>query len=79
MISQLRAMEQEVVNTWVNLGKGDRKHPTCLPRLPSVLTTCILPGMLDVVGQLESIIAQAVAPGADGAALLKQAQALVQN
>jgi len=52
-------MEQEVVNTWVNLGKGDQ--------------------MLDVVGQLESIIAQAVAPGADGAALLKQAQALVQK
>lgn len=79
MVSQLRAMQQEVVNTWVNLGKGDRKHPTCLSRLPSVLTIYILPEMMGVVGQLESIIAQAVAPGANGAALLKQAQALVQK
>jgi len=35
--------------------------------------------MMSVVGQLESLIAQAAVPGANGAALLKQAQSLVNN
>ena len=39
----------------------------------------VLPGMLPVVGQLESLIAQAATPGANGPALLKQAQSLVNN
>jgi len=38
------------------------------------LTPYALPGMLSVVGQLESMIARAVVPGADGAALLKKAR-----
>jgi hypothetical protein len=59
VVAQLRALEQQVLNTWVDLGKGN--------------------SMLSVVGQIESIIAQAVAPGADGASLLKQAQDLVYN
>jgi hypothetical protein len=59
VLSQLRALQQDVVNTWVNLDKGDV--------------------MLSVIAQLESIIAQAAAPGADGAALLKQAQDLVSK
>jgi len=57
VVSQLRNLQQQVVNTWMNLGKGNR--------------------MVPVVGQLESLIAQASAPGADGPALLKQAQSLV--
>ena len=36
-------------------------------------------GMLYVVGQIETLVAQAVVPGADGAAILKQAQSLVNN
>ena len=43
------------------------------------LIVCALPAMLSVIGQIESLITQAVAPGADGAALLKQAQDLVNN
>jgi hypothetical protein len=57
--SQLRALQQQVVNTWVDLGRGN--------------------SVLPVVGQLESLITQATTPGADGAALLKQAQDLVNN
>lgn len=43
------------------------------------LTVYILPVMLTVVGQIESLIAQAVSPDADGPAFLEQAQALVNN
>jgi len=57
VVSQLRALEQQVIDTWVGLGKGN--------------------SMLSVIGQLETLVAQAVAPGADGAAILKQAQSLV--
>jgi hypothetical protein len=59
VVSQLRALEQQVIDTWVGLGKGN--------------------SMLSVVGQLETLVAQAVAPGADGAAILKQAQSLVND
>jgi len=59
VVFQLRALQQEVINTWVGLGKGD--------------------SMLYVVGQIETLVAQAVVPGADGAAILKQAQSLVNN
>ncbi|KAF9651919.1 hypothetical protein BDM02DRAFT_3184165 [Thelephora ganbajun] len=59
VISQLRDLEQEVINTWVDKGKGDV--------------------MLSVVGQIEAIIAKAVVPGADGVALLKEAQSLVYD
>jgi hypothetical protein len=59
VLSQLRAIQQKVVSTWVDLGKGNE--------------------MVGVVGQLESLIAQAGAPGADGPSLLKQAQSLVGN
>jgi hypothetical protein len=59
VLSKLRALQQNVVNTWVNIGKGD--------------------DVMSVVGQLESIITQAGVPGADGPALLKQAQSLVYN
>jgi len=58
-VGQLRALQQQVLNTWVDLGKGDR--------------------MMSVVGQLENLIDEAAAPGADGPALLKQANALVQS
>ena len=35
--------------------------------------------MLSVIGQIESLITQAAAPGANGAALLKQAQDLIDD
>jgi hypothetical protein len=35
--------------------------------------------MLSIVGQIESLIAQAVVPGVDSAAILKQAQDLLDN
>lgn len=35
--------------------------------------------MLNVIGEIESLIAQAIAPGTDGDALLKQAQDLVND
>jgi len=59
VVAQLRALEQQVMSTYVNLGKGDE--------------------MLSVVVQIENIIAQAVAPGADLNSLLQQAQNLVNN
>ena len=43
------------------------------------LTIYVPPEMLPVVGKLETLIAQAVAPGANGAGLLKQAQDLVNS
>jgi len=55
----MRALEQQVVNTYVNLGKGDV--------------------MLSVIGQIEKLIAQAPAPGADPDAFLKQAQDLAND
>jgi hypothetical protein len=57
VLSQLRDLQQTVVKTWVDKGKGNL--------------------VVQVVGQLESLIAQAAAPGADGPALLKQAKSLV--
>ena len=50
-----------------------------VPRAVTYLTIYVLPAMMPVVEQLETIIAQAVRPGADGTALLKQAQSLVDN
>jgi len=35
--------------------------------------------MLSVIGQIESLVTKAVVPGADGTALLEQAQGLVDN
>jgi len=43
------------------------------------LTVYALPVMLSVIEQIECLITQAVVPGADGAALLKQEQDLVNN
>ena len=43
------------------------------------LTVRVLPVMTTIVGQIESLVAQAVAPGANGPALLEQAQNLVNN
>ena len=35
--------------------------------------------MLSVIGQIESLVAQAVVPGADGTVLLEQAQDLIDS
>jgi len=80
VVSQLRALWQEVVNTWVGLGKGDSQYSRCFMRSRTLhLTVYALPVMLSVIGQIESLITQADVPGADGAILLKQAQDLVNN
>ena len=76
MVTQLRAIQQQVMNTWVNLGKGDGQ----LTRSSGChVSDNLRPAMMPAVEQLETIIAQAVRPGADGPALLKQAQSLVDN
>lgn len=59
VVSKMRDLEQQVMNTFVDQGKGDV--------------------MLSVLVQIDNLIAQAVAPGADLNSLLQQAQDLVNS
>lgn len=71
------------MSTYVNLGKGDGQYSRPFLRCPFnvhlMLLRLILSEMLSVMVQIENIIAQAVAPGADLNSLLQQAQNLVNN